>query len=86
MRTRTIEVTVSFSQPFLLTGIDRLLPAGDYRVVTDDLVLDGESFQAFRRVATMMMVPTRNRGSLEMIVIDPDELELALAAPADQSP
>jgi len=62
MLTRTREVTISFTQPFLLKGVDRELPAGDYRIVTDEEMIEGVSFPVFRRVATMMMVPARTRG------------------------
>jgi hypothetical protein len=36
MIARTLSKTVVFSKPFLLKGVDRILPAGDYRVVTDE--------------------------------------------------
>jgi len=35
MIARTLSKTVVFSKPFLLKGVDRILPAGDYRVVTE---------------------------------------------------
>jgi hypothetical protein len=82
MLTRTREVTISFTQPFLLKGVDRELPAGDYRIVTDEEMIEGVSFPVFRRVATMMMVPARTRGSIEMLVVDPLELEAAQARDA----
>jgi hypothetical protein len=50
---------VTFKHPFRIRGIDRLLPAGDYEVVTDHEAIEGLSFTAFRRVATMIMVPAR---------------------------
>ena len=67
---------VTFKHPFLIRGIDRLLPAGDYEVVTDDEAIDGLSFAAFRRVATMIMVPAKDsRGlAMEMISIGPGDL------------
>ena len=67
---------VTFKHPFLIRGIDRLLPAGDYEVVTDDEPIDGLSFAAFRRVATMMMVPAAppRSASVEMISISSTEL------------
>jgi hypothetical protein len=34
MIARTLSKTVVFSKPFLLKDVDRILPAGDYRVVT----------------------------------------------------
>jgi len=46
-----------FSKPFLLKGVDRTLPAGDYRVATDEELIDGTSFPIYRRVSTMIFVP-----------------------------
>jgi len=64
MTTRTTTKTVTFAHPFLLKGIDRILPAGDYRVVTDE-----------RRVSTMIFVPGQNASSVEMVAIEPQELQ-----------
>jgi hypothetical protein len=77
MLTRTREETWTFTKPFMLKGIDRLLPAGDYRVSTDEELIEGLSFPAYRRVATMIFVPGLNRTSLEMVTIDPAELQAA---------
>lgn len=61
---------VTFNHPFRIRGIDRLLSAGDYEVVTDDETIDGLSFAALRRVATMIMVPASgSRLAMEMISI-----------------
>ena len=60
MTTRTTTKTVTFAHPFLLKGIDRILPAGDYRLVTDEELIDGVSFQVYRRVSTMIFVPGQN--------------------------
>jgi hypothetical protein len=66
---------ITFRRPFRIRGIDRLLPAGDYEVVTDHEALDGISFAAFRRVATMIMVPAKDtRLTMEMISIGSDDL------------
>jgi hypothetical protein len=78
MTTRTTEQTLSFRQPFALKGADRVYPAGAYRVVTDEEPIEGLSFLAYRRVSTMMFVPAAHgNGSIEMIVVDPLELEAA---------
>ena len=45
MIARTLSKTVVFSKPFLLKG--RILPAGDYRVVTDEELIEGLSFPAY---------------------------------------
>jgi hypothetical protein len=71
MTIRSRRETVTFKHPFQLRGVDRLLPAGSYEVVTDEEAIEGLSFASFRRVATMIMVPAAgSRGSrTEMISI-----------------
>jgi hypothetical protein len=78
MVTRTQRKTVSFSHPFMMKGIDRVLPPGNYVVVTDEELLEGMSFPVYRRVSTAMMVQAQNRpSSVEMLTIDPHDLEAA---------
>ena len=79
MPTRTSEKTVNFSHPFLLKGVDRMLAAGDYRVVTDEELIEELSFPVYRRVATMIFVPadSQNTSSVEMVSIDPRDLQEA---------
>ena len=55
--TRTRSKTWTFSKPFTLKGVDRPLPAGDYRVTTDEELIEGWPFPVYRRVATMIFVP-----------------------------
>jgi hypothetical protein len=69
-------------------GIDRVLPPGNYVVVTDEELVEGLSFPVYRRVSTAMMVPAQNRpSSVEMLTIDPRDLEAAQErdAATDQS-
>ena len=86
MTARTHSKQVVFSKPFLLTGVGRPLPAGDYRVVTDEELIEGLSFPVYRRTSTMMFVPSQSHpaSEVEMITIDP--LELAAAQDRDASP
>ena len=78
MTTRTHERTWTFHNPFLLKGVDRLLPAGSYRVATDEELIEGLSFPVYRRVATMIFVPGQARhASLEMVSIAPADLQAA---------
>ena len=49
MIARSFSKTVVFKRPFLLKGIDRMLPAGDYQVVTDEELIEGISFPARER-------------------------------------
>ena len=76
MLTRTRERTWTFSKPFMLKGVDRELPAGSYRVATDEELIEGLSFPVYRRVATTIFAPGRG-GSLEMLSIDPADLQAA---------
>jgi hypothetical protein len=71
MTTRSRHETITFKHPFRIKGIDRLLPAGAYEVITDEEMIEGLSFASYRRVATMIMVPgAAPRGStMEMISI-----------------
>ncbi len=70
MTIRSRRETITFQHPFRIRGVDRLLPPGAYEVVTDEEMIEGLSFAAFRRVATMIMVPSAPRSStMEMISI-----------------
>ena len=79
MTTRSLSKSVAFNHPFELKGVDRILPPGDYRVVTDEELIEELSFPAYRRVATMIFVPaaSRHASSIEMVAIDPQELKAA---------
>jgi hypothetical protein len=87
MTTRTSNKTVTFARPFLLKGIDRILPAGEYRVATDEELIDELSFPVYRRVATMIFVPgeSGHASSVEMVAIDPRDLEKALDGDTETS-
>jgi hypothetical protein len=85
MIARALNKTVVFSKPFLLKGVDRMLPAGDYRVVTDEELIEGLSFPVYRRVSTMIFVPaTQGASAIEMVTIDP--LDLRGAQDRDAAP
>jgi hypothetical protein len=77
MTIRTSSKTVSFARPFLLKGVDRVLAAGQYKVTTDEELIEELSFPVYRRVATMIFVPadSQNSSSVEMVAIDPRELQ-----------
>jgi hypothetical protein len=80
---RSRRETIVFKHPFQLKGVDRLIPAGAYDVVTDEEMIEGLSFASYRRVATMIMVPAAppHAASMEMIAIG--SLELADAQRID---
>lgn len=79
MTTRTTRKTVKFLHPFILEGVDRTLPGGEYQVVTDEELIQELSFPVYRRTSTMMFVPAQSHGnSIEMVTIDPRDLQAAL--------
>ncbi|MBB3268362.1 MULTISPECIES: hypothetical protein [Azospirillum] len=84
MLTRTSRRTVTFSHPFLLEGIDGVQPAGAYIVETDEELVDGLSFPAYRRVATVILLPVRAGGMTlaQAITVAPLDLERAEQADA----
>jgi hypothetical protein len=76
---RSREKTVVFTRPVALAGVDHPIPAGEYRVRTDEELIEGISFPVYRRVATTIFVPAqRQRGAIESFVIDPAALQTAL--------
>jgi len=70
---------VTFAHPFLLKGVDRILAAGHYRIVTDEELIEELSFPVYRRVATMIFVPAESgsASTVEMVTIDPQDLQAA---------
>ena len=76
MTMRSRRETITFRHPFRIKGIDRLLQAGAYEVITDEEMIEGLSFASFRRVATMIMVPgaPSRASSMEMISISATDL------------
>ena len=85
MTTRSRRETVHFKHPFRIKGVNRLLSAGAYEVVTDEEMIEGLSFPSFRRVATMIMVPCAapRQSATEMISIG--SIDLADAQRIDAS-
>jgi hypothetical protein len=82
MPMRTTETTVTFKHPFILPEFEGPQPAGAYRLVTDEEEISGLSFLAFRRIGTMLRLPslTTSGGPEQMISIDANQLAAALSA------
>lgn len=76
MTMRSRREKVHFRHPFQIKGIDRLLPPGDYEVITDEEMIEGISFPCFRRVATLIMIPgvAPHHSSMEMVSISSVDL------------
>lgn len=86
MTTRTSKKTVTFRRPFVLGGLDMVLPAGAYSVETDEELLEGISFPAYRRVLTVMHLHAKpgHPGITQTLTVDPNDLDAALQR--DQAP
>jgi hypothetical protein len=80
MIVRTTRTTISFSQPFKLRDLDDIQPAGDYLLDTDEELIEGLSRLAYRRVATLLHLPSTSRpqGCTEVLSVSPAELDAAL--------
>lgn len=72
---------MTFTRPFTIDGFQQELPAGAYTVATEEELIEGLSFPAYRRVSTTLQVervPGRP-GLKESWQIEPEALEAALA-------
>lgn len=80
MATRTTIKTVTFERPFVLGDFDEVQPAGAYRVETDEELLEGLSFPAYRRTLTLIHLHPQpdHPGQTQMLDINPIDLEAAL--------
>lgn len=83
MTVRTSRKTVTFTRPFSLSGIDGVQPAGTYAVETDEELLPGLSFPAYRRIATLICLPSRPGEPVMERVANIDPLELRAAQERD---
>ena len=88
MTIRTTRTTVTFKRPFSLAGVDNVQPSGTYTVDTDEELIDGLSFLAYRRVATLLHLPSTSSrvGVTELVTVNPLELEAALKTDIEQYP
>ena len=79
MNMRSTRSTVTFSNPFTLPGYPGDLPAGVYEVLVEEELLQGLSFEAYRRTATYLMVRGTGgyAGRTELRSISDGDLEKA---------
>jgi hypothetical protein len=82
---RTTTKVVTFTRPFVLSGLDEVQSAGSYEVETDEELLESLSFQAYRRILTLIRLPARpaHPGMTRSVSIDPAELDAALERDAE---
>src|ERR687892_739290 len=79
MTERTTRKTVTFTQPFSLSAIGEVQAAGTYTVETNEELLQSLSFPAYRRIETLIFLPSRPGGAFveRVVKIDPADLETA---------
>ena len=81
MLTRSTRSKVTFSNDVTIGDNQRELPAGTYEIVVEEELIQGLSFEAYRRTATYLMVRGRgsNAGQTTMHMTTKEELEHAMA-------
>jgi hypothetical protein len=83
MTTRTIKRTVTFRRPFTLGDSSDQFPAGEYAVETDEDLIEGMFFPKYLQGVTVMQkIAERRPGITERAVINPFQLDAALALDA----
>ena len=83
MTIRSRRETVTFRHSFRIRGVERLLPAGAYEVIADQETIESETFSAYSRIVTTIMVPSEGtRDSMEMLSIG--SVDLATVQAADE--
>ena len=80
MLNRTRHEDMVFARPFVLKGWAKPHPAGSYDVETEEELIEGLSFPAWRRVATTITRKVRDGGIVQAITVDPQDLAEAKAA------
>ena len=77
--TRCTSVDITFAHAFSLQGVDGVVPAGTYRIDTEEEPIDGLSVLAWRRLATFIRIPVHRSGTVQSFLIDPKHLAAAVA-------
>lgn len=80
MTVRTTSKTVTFHDVFTIAGHREKFPAGNYCIETDEELIEGLSFPAYRRLLTLLCFDAKASGTgvTQFLNIDPDELDAAL--------
>ena len=84
MLNRTHTTTLIFRKPFRLKSAGGLQPAGTYTVETEEELIEGVSFPAYRRLwTTITRQAVHARALVQTIPVDPRELAEAHAMDSD---
>ena len=85
MGIRTSTKTVTFTRPFSLMGIEGVQPAGTYNLETTEELLQA-SIPTYRKISTLIRLPTRVGGAARDMVVDIDDAEVSTALERDAKP
>jgi hypothetical protein len=85
MTIRTSTETVTFTRPFVLSGVEGVQPAGIYTVETNEELLR-TSFAAFREISTLIRLPARPGSTVSAQVVDTEAAEVSAALARDARP
>lgn len=80
MTVRTTKKSVTFTKPFTVGDFREVSPPGTYDVEIDEELLEGLSFQAYRRILTLIHLPAKSGhpGHSRTLAVEPNELDAAL--------
>jgi hypothetical protein len=84
---RITHSTVRFDHPFVLPSVEGEQPPGIYAVETTEVLIDGLSFVAYRRLSTTITLASSQFGpaSRQVVTIEPLDLEAAQKRDAAKS-
>lgn len=80
MVARRTKTSVTFDRAFTLGDRDEVFPPGTYAIETEEELLEGLTFMAFRRTRISIVFPTGsgNPGSSRTLILEPKVLDAAL--------
>jgi hypothetical protein len=84
---RTTETEITFTHPFTLDALVGPQPAGTYRLVVDEELIEGLSFTAYQRVGTHLELPAISiaTGKRQFLQVTPSEIDRAVELDAKLS-
>ena len=79
MTNRTTSKILNFVRPFSLRGLAEVLPAGSYKVMTEEMQDEKVTYPTWQWVSTQMHLNTNSDRSddARMMAVDPRDLEVA---------
>jgi hypothetical protein len=77
---RTTRCVASFNEPFSLRNVEGLQPPGDYNVYVEDELIQGLSRAAYRRVSTILRLPSISspQEQSRLVSVNASDLKAAL--------